>query len=71
MTLLEQYFDCMQRADAVGLADLFNDVGVLHDASWTKVGEDTLHLSGKMAIEMMVDHKVGRNRGPLNGCGIR
>ncbi|MEE0435923.1 MAG: hypothetical protein UDB11_11095 [Peptococcaceae bacterium] len=71
MTLLEQYFDCMQRADAVALADLFNDVGVLHDASWTKVGEDTLHLSGKMAIEMMFHFKFGFNGGPFKISGIR
>ena len=29
MRILEQYMDCMQRGDNVGLADLFNEYGVL------------------------------------------
>ena len=66
MTLLEQYFDCMRRGDPVALADLFHKDGVLHDASWTRVGEDTIHLSGKMAIEMMFHHKFGFNGGPFS-----
>ena len=71
MTLLEQYFDCMCRGDPVALADLFHKDGVLHDASWTRVGEDTLHLSGKMAIEMMFHHKFGVNRGPYPISGVK
>ena len=53
MTLLEQYIDCMRKGDECALADLFSKDGILHDSSWTQVGEDTLHLSGKMAVEMM------------------
>ena len=33
MSILEQYMDCMVRGDNVGLADLFNTYGVLHDTS--------------------------------------
>ena len=40
MTLLEQYFDCMRAGDCVALADLFHPEGILHDSSWTRVGED-------------------------------
>ena len=71
MTLLEQYFDCMRKGDCVALADLFHENGVLHDASWTLVGNDTLHLTGKMAIEMMFHHKFGINRGPYPISGIK
>lgn len=71
MTLLEQYFDCMRRGDPVALADLFHKDGVLHDASWTRVGEDTIHLSGKMAIGMMFHHKFGVNRGPYPISGVK
>lgn len=59
MTLLEQYMDCMQKGDCVALADLFTDHGVIHDSSTIKAGMDTLHLEGKMAIEMMFHHKFG------------
>lgn len=71
MTILEQYMDCMQRGDCVGLADLFNDYGVLHDSSVIKVGMDTMHLEGKMAVEMMFHHKFGFNGGPFPIHGIR
>lgn len=71
MTILEQYMDCMQRGDCVGLADLFNDYGVLHDSSVIKAGMDTMHLEGKMAVEMMFHHKFGFNGGPFPVHGIR
>ena len=71
MTLLEQYFDCMRRGDPVALADLFHKDGVLHDASWTRVGEDTIHLSGKMAIELMFHHTFRLNRGPSPISGAK
>lgn len=71
MTILEQYMDCMQRGDCVGLADLFNDYGVLHDSSVIKAGMDTMHLEGKMAVEMMFHHKFGFNGGPFPIHGIR
>ncbi len=64
MSTLEQYIDCMQRADNVGLASLFCEDGVLHDTSVHKANMDTLHLEGRMAIEMMFHHKFGFNRGP-------
>lgn len=70
MTILEQYMDCMQRGDCVGLADLFNDYGVLHDSSVIKAGMDTLHLEGKMAVEMMFHHKFGFNGRPFLIQGI-
>lgn len=63
MTILEQFVDCMKRGDNVGLADLFDDYGVLHDSSPLKIGKDTIHLEGKMAIEMMFHHKFGFNGG--------
>ncbi len=63
--VLEQYIDCMRRGDNVGLADLFNDYGVLHDSSVIKADMDTIHLEGKMAIEMMFHHKFGFNGGPF------
>ena len=71
MILLEQYFDCMRAGDCVALADLFHPEGILHDSSWTRVGEDTLHLSGKMAIEMMFHHKFGINGGPYPISGVK
>lgn len=69
--VLEQYIDCMKRGDNVGLADLFNDYGVLHDSSVVRAGMDTIHLEGKMAIEMMFHHKFGFNGGPFQITGVR
>lgn len=71
MTLLEQYIACMRAGDPVALADLFHKDGILLDSSWTRVGEDTMHLSGKMAIEMMFHHKFGFNGGPYPISGVR
>ena len=71
MTLREQYIACMRAGDPVALADLFHKDGILHDSSWTRVGEDTMHLSGKMAIEMMFHHKFGFNGGPYPISGVR
>ena len=71
MTLLEQYIDCMRKGDECALADLFSKDGILHDSSWTQVGEDTLHLSGKMAVEMMFHHKFGYNGGPFAISGVK
>lgn len=71
MRILEQYIDCMQRVDNVGLADLFNEYGVLHDASLIKIGSDTMHLEGKMAVEMMFHHKFGFNGGPFKIYSIK
>lgn len=65
MTILEKYIDSMQKGDTVALADLFNMYGVLHDSSVTKAGMDTIHLEGKMAVEMMFHHKFGFNGGPF------
>ena len=71
MTLLEQYIACMRAGDPVALADLFHKDGILHDSSWTRVGEDTMPRSGKMAIEMMFHHKFGFNGGPYPISGVR
>lgn len=71
MTLLEEYIDCMQKGDHEGLSDLFSDDGVLHDSSLIKVGQDTLHLEGKMAVEMMFHHKFGFNGGPFAIRSVR
>lgn len=71
MKILEQFMDCMQKGDAVALADLFDDYGVLHDSSVIKAGMDTMHLEGKMAVEMMFHHKFGFNGGPFKIRGIR
>ena len=71
MTLLEQYIDCMRKGDEEALADLFDKDCVLHDASWTRVGEDPLHLCGKMAVEMMFHHKFGYNGGPFPISGVK
>ena len=38
MKILEKYIDCMQRGDNVALADLFNEKGIFHDSSVTRVG---------------------------------
>ena len=65
MTLLEQYIDCMTRGDKVALADLFAEDGVLHDASQLRVGGDTIHLQGRMAVEMMFHNRFGFNGGPF------
>lgn len=71
MKILEQYIDCMKRGDNVALADLFNDYGILHDSSVAKAGMDTIHLEGKMAIEMMFHHKFGFNGGPFSIHGVQ
>ena len=71
MKLLERYIECMQSGDAPRLADLFSNDGVLHDSSLLKVGKDTLHLEGKMAVEMMFHHKFGFNGGPFRITGVR
>ncbi|MBU9727446.1 nuclear transport factor 2-like protein [Diplocloster modestus] len=71
MKILEQYIDCMKKGDCVALADLFNEHGVLHDSSVNKAGMDTLHLEGKMAIEMMFHHKFGFNGGPFTIRSVR
>lgn len=65
MTLLEQYIDCMKKGDAVELANLFDDNGVLHDSSTHLAGMDTRHLEGKMAVEMMFHNRFGFNGGPF------
>ncbi len=71
MTILENYIQCMKAGDAVALADLFNDYGVLHDSSMIKVGKDTLHLEGKMAVEMMFHNRFGVNGGPFEITSVR
>ena len=71
MKILEQYIHCMQEGNCACLADLFNDYGVLHDSSLIKVGQDTLHLEGKMAIEMMFHHKFGFNGGPFRITSVK
>lgn len=53
----------MKAGDNVGLADLFDDYGVLHDSSQIKLSKDTLHLEGKMAVEMMFHNRFGFNGG--------
>lgn len=65
MRILEQYMDCMTKGDNIGLADLFNEKGVLHDTSLLKINKDILHLEGRMAIEMMFHHRFGFNGGPF------
>lgn len=70
MRVLEEYMECMKKGDNIGLADLFNDKGVLHDTSFLKINADILHLEGKMAIEMMFHHKFGFNGGPFNITNI-
>ena len=76
MTLLEQYIDCMRKGDECALADLFSKDGILHDSSWTQVGEDTLHLSGKMAVvppQIRVQRRsLPHQRGEIYGgeCGL-
>ena len=57
MTLLEQYIDCMKKGNNVALSELFEEKGVLHDSSVNKVGQDTIHLEGKMAVDMMFHHR--------------
>ena len=44
--------------------------GIFHDSSVTRVGMDTIHLEGKMAIEMMFHHKFGFNGGPFKITSI-
>lgn len=65
MTLLEKYIDCMQKGNAVELAKLFDENGVLHDSSTRMAGLDTRHLEGKMAVEMMFHNRFGFNGGPF------
>ena len=65
MRILEQYMECMKKGDNIGLADLFNEKGILHDTSLLKLNKDIMHLEGKMAIEMMFHHRFGFNGGPF------
>ncbi len=61
--LLERFVHCMKIGNEVELVDLFDKYGVLHDSSQLKIGKDTVHLEGKMAIEMMYHHRFGFNHG--------
>lgn len=61
--MLERFVYCMKMGNQVELADLFDKNGVLHDSSQLKIGKDTIHLEGRMAIEMMYHHRFGFNRG--------
>lgn len=70
MALLEQYIDCMKKGDSVCLADLFCEDGILHDSSLLKIGQDTLHLEGKMGIEMIFHYKFGFNGGAFPIYGV-
>ena len=70
MDILEQYIEYMKEGNNEALADLFNKYGVLHDSSLIKINKDTLHLEGKMAIEMMFHHKFGFNGGPFKITGV-
>lgn len=63
MRILEQYMECMKKGDNIGLADLFNEKGILHDTSFLKLNKDIMHLEGKMAIEMMFHHRFGFTEG--------
>ena len=65
MTLLEQYIDCMKKGNNVALSELFEEKGVLHDSSVNKVGQDTIHQEGKMAVDMMFHYRSGFNGGPV------
>ena len=65
MTLLEQYIDCMKKGNNVALSELFEEKGVLHDSSVNKVGLDTIHLEGRMAVDMMFHHRFGFIGGPF------
>lgn len=68
--VLKKYMACMQKGDNVALADLFDRCGVLHDSSLIKLGKDTLHLEGRMAVEMMFHQRFGFNGGPFPITGI-
>lgn len=70
MKLLEQYMECMRKGDNIGLADLFNEKGVLHDTSFLKINKDIMHLEGRLAVEMMFHHKFGFNGGPFKITNI-
>ena len=61
--MLERFVYCMKMGNQVELADLFDKNGVLHDSSQLKIGKDTIHLEGRVAIEMMYHHRFGFNRG--------
>lgn len=63
--ILERFVHCMQAGNHIELADLFDKYGVLHDSSQLKIGKDTIHLEGKMAVEMMYHNRFGFNGGPF------
>ena len=71
MTLIERFIACMKKGDNVALADLFNKYGILHDSSLIKIGQDTMHLEGKMAVEMMFHSKFGINGGPFKITSVK
>ena len=61
----------MQEGNAAALADLFCDDAVLHDSSYVKIGKDTLHVVGKMGIEMIFHNRFGTNRGPFKITSVK
>ncbi|MDO5715858.1 MAG: hypothetical protein Q4P25_04705 [Tissierellia bacterium] len=71
MGLLELFIERMQEGNAAKLADLFCDDGVIHDSSYIKVGKDTLHVVGKMGIEMIFHNRFGMNRGPFKITSVQ
>ena len=64
MKILERLSIVCKEATMLPLADMFNEKGIFHDSSVTRVGMDTIHLEGKMAIEMMFPPQIQFNGGP-------
>lgn len=71
MTILKQFIECMKKGDPEALAALFSKDGVLHDSSVIRMKRDTIHLEGRMAVEMMYRHRFGFNGGPFPISGVK
>ena len=63
MVTILDFINALKEGKADKMADLFSDNGVLHDSSLLRLGQDSMHLEGKFAVEMMFHHKFGFNGG--------
>lgn len=61
MRLVEQFLESLKERDSQKIADLFTNDAVFHDSSYLKVGKNSLHVIGKMGIEMIFHNRLNMN----------
>lgn len=59
MVSIQDFIERLRLGKADEMANLFDLYGVLHDSSPIRVGQDTMHLEGRLAVEMMFHHRFG------------